>query len=156
MRHPTVTFSFTRAACIFVGIFMMMSSVRAFSISSYPSKRMTTSIKLTNQDRNQSLPTYRSKIVVYPKPVPFVNGQNPNRSKFANILIGAMTILTIVMTFPLLPSNAGLLDDYGSGLTINSPAPKPEVKEPAKASTASGNVQIDPTLRGCKSIQHYL
>jgi hypothetical protein len=61
-----------------------------------------------------------------------------------------MAVLTIVMSFPLLPSNAGLLDEYGAGLTVNPPTTKsePAVTVTSKPSNG-GNVQIDPTLRGC-------
>jgi hypothetical protein len=62
-----------------------------------------------------------------------------------------MAVLTIAMSFPILPSNAGLLDEYGAGLTVNPPTTK---SEPATTSSSKpsngGNVQIDPTLRGCK------
>ena len=63
----------------------------------------------------------------------------------------AMAVLTIVMSFPLLPSNAGLLDDYGAGLTVNPPTTKSEPATSASSKPSNGgNVQIDPTLRGCK------
>ena len=69
----------------------------------------------------------------------------------------AMAVLTILMTLPLQPSNAGLLDEYGAGLTVNPPVTK---SEPAAATATSkpsngGNVQIDPPLRGC-TIDFYL
>jgi hypothetical protein len=62
-----------------------------------------------------------------------------------------MAVLTIVMSQPLQPCNAGLLDEYGAGLTINPPTPKSEttVIAPSKPSNGETTVQIDPTLRGC-------
>jgi hypothetical protein len=63
----------------------------------------------------------------------------------------AMAVLTILLSLPLQPSYAGLLEEYGAGLTVNPPTTKPEttVAAPTKPSNG-GAVQIDPTLRGCK------
>lgn len=82
------------------------------------------------------------------------NFQSVISATFSTIVIASMAVC-----LPS-PAGAGLLDEYGAGMTINTPTPATAgtgtVKSTSTSKTSSTNisggngVQIDPTLRGCK------
>jgi hypothetical protein len=147
-KMPRRSFRSTHAAYVFINVAMMVGSISAFSTCIHPMKRTPISTLLAHQNRQQSPLNYRPTPIEKTKP--FLIDQLPCQPKVGNLLTRTLVMLTIMMAFPLLPSNAGLLDEYGGGLTITAPTSKPGIIEPKASTTTSGNVQIDPTLRGCK------
>jgi hypothetical protein len=148
MARHTLISSFTAACCI-AAIITITSGCPslAFTASSYGPMKQRARVTAVQQQahRNQQDPSMDH--------VP--RRLQPPRAR-STLLIpqylttAAMAVITIMMTLPLQPSNAGLLDEYGAGLTVNPPTKKSETATAAPSAPSNGgSVQIDPTLRGC-------
>jgi hypothetical protein len=150
---PHVSFTLRSATCIAIVITTLATSTNAFSVPLH--QRRSASTRIFQAQDNDNLCHDHIRKVQERAATPIRRGL----SLLPQLLTGTVAVLTIAMTIPILPSHAGLLDEYGGGLTINPPTAKTTTAKTditaATTVTPSSNgakVQIDPTLRGCTYI----